>query len=135
MKTFGNYHRQMSSMCLWRASQHLRFYNCLLSFLVQIRDMSKLTSPSMNHFQLKRYFSFYCSTRSPSCARTFLCQMYTSLTRRSDNFVMIMASNHPPLVMLYTHLLRNGPDIRTTAKSAMLECKKGANFSIVCTYF
>ena len=40
--------------------------------------MFRLTSPSMNLYQLKRYFPVYCSARSLLCARTFLCQMYTS---------------------------------------------------------
>ena len=65
-------------MCLGRASQKKRFHSCLLSFLVQIRYIFRLTSPSMNLYQLKRYFPFYCSGRSLLCVRTFLCQMYTS---------------------------------------------------------
>ena len=32
--------------------------------------------------------------------------------------------------------LRNGPDKNdSTTATNMLDCKKGANFSIVCTYF
>ena len=58
-------------------SQHLRFHNRLLSFLVQLEICSSWRVPVWTT-TLKRYFPFNCSARSPFCARTFLYQMHTS---------------------------------------------------------
>ena len=84
---------------LGRASQHLRFHCRLLSFLV--RDMFNLTSPSMNHYLLKSYFSFCCSARSPLWARTFRCQIYTSPDQTNwqfsrDNGLQPTITRHAP---------------------------------------
>ena len=81
-------------VCLGRASQHMRSHSCLLSFLVQIRDMFRLTStlPSI----ALREVSYVRGLSYIKCT--------LPLTRPTDNYVAIMASNHPSLAMLYTHL-------------------------------
>ena len=49
-------------------------------------------------------FSFIALCEVPFAPGLFYVKCTLPLTRQTDNFVMIMASNHPSLAMLYIHL-------------------------------
>ena len=66
-----------------------------------------LTSPSMNLLVKEVLFLLLlCELREVFSVRgLFYVKCTLPLTRRTDNFVVIMAFNHPWLAMFYTHLL------------------------------
>ena len=96
-------------MRLGRASQHLRFHNCLLSFffLFKFEVCSSWRVPvwTTTSYYKRDTFSFIALREVPFVRGLFYVKCTLPVTRRTDNFVVIMASSHPSLVMLYNHLL------------------------------
>ena len=104
-------------------------------FLVQIREVFKLTSPSMNHYLLKSYFSFYCSARSPLWARTFLCQIYTSPDQTNwqfcrDNGLQPPITHHAP--HRFINALSKSHGVYNPALLCLLFCVSHEVFMLHC---